>query len=131
MGQQARPPVRHCEDGSSTLHTQVRPQEAPPAKTHRKNQGSKRLRLIQQRSDTVAGSLDGRPPNVQRASQLVHEDGQGSRSPTAHIHQDARHRPSAGKSRPNSLRPSRRTIWNRALVGPESNRQTKRSPSPS
>jgi len=130
MGQQTRSPVRHCEDGSSTLHTQERPQEAPPAETHSQNQSRKRFRSIQQRSDTVAGSLDGCPPDVQRASQQIPEEGQGRRSPTLRTHEDARNHPRAGKSCPNSLRPSCRTIWKRALVGSERDRQTRGSSTP-
>jgi hypothetical protein len=33
-----------------------------------------RLRQIQQRSDQVAGTLDGRPPDVQGASQSMYEE---------------------------------------------------------
>jgi len=130
VGKQARPPVRHCEDGSSTLHTQERPQEAPPAKTHSKNESGRRLRPVQQRSDTVGGSMDGCPPNVQTASQPLHDEGQGSRSPTARTDGDARNRPRAGKGRSDSLRPSGCTIRQRIMVGPERDRQTRGSSTP-
>ena len=67
----------------------------------------------------MAGSLDGRPPDVQRASQPGHEEGQGSKSPIARTYENAHNHPSASKSCPDSLHSSRRTIWMRCLVGPE------------
>jgi len=130
VGKQARPPVQHWEDGSSTLHTQERPQEAPPAKTHSKNQGGRRLLPVQQRSDMVAGSMDGCPPNFQRASQLLHEEGQGSRRPTARTDEDARNRPRAGMGRPCSLRLCCRTIRQRIIVRHGRNRQMRGSSTP-
>jgi len=51
----------------------------------------------------MAGSLDGRPPDVQGASQLMHEEGQGSRSLHARIHDYARNHPRLSKSCPDSL----------------------------
>jgi len=74
--------------------------------------------------------MDGWPPNVQRASQLLHEEGQGSRSPTARTDEDARNRPREGKGRSDSLRPSGCTIRQQIMVGPEINRQTRGSSTP-
>jgi len=55
----------------------------------------------------------------------MHEEGQGSRSPTVRTHEDARNHSRASTSYPDSLRSSRRVIWKRALVGPERDRQTR------
>jgi hypothetical protein len=67
----------------------------------------------------MAGSLNGRPSDVQRASQPMHDQGQGSTSPTAHAHEDAQNHSRASKSRSDSLRSSCRVVWKRALVGRE------------
>jgi hypothetical protein len=130
VGQQTRSPVRYCKDGGSTLHTQVRPQEAPPAKTHSQNQGRKRLRPIQPRGDMMAGSLHGRPADIQTTSRPVNEDGQGSRSPTARTHEDARNHPRASKSCPDRLRSSHHVKLKPALVGPVRDPQTKGTSTP-
>jgi len=55
---EARPRVRHCEDGSSNLHTQKRPQDAPSAKTDSKNQNGRQLGPVQHGSNTVTGSME-------------------------------------------------------------------------
>jgi len=73
----------------------------------------------------MAGSLDGCPSDIPRASQPMNEEGQGSRSPTAHTYEDARNHSRESKSRPDSLHSSRHVIWKRALVGPERDRQTR------
>jgi len=130
VGQLARPPVRHCEDRSSTLHTQKRPQEAPPANTHSKTQCRRQLHPVQQRSDTVAGCMDGCPLDIQRASQPLHEEGQDSRRPTASTDEDAQNRSRAGKGHSNSLRRSCCTIRQHIIVGPERDRQTRVSSTP-
>ena len=67
----------------------------------------------------MTGSLDGRPPDVQTASQPMHEEGPRSRSPMARTHDDATNHPTASKSCADSLCSSRHVIWQRALVGPE------------
>jgi hypothetical protein len=95
--------------------------------SHSQNQGRKRLGPIQQRGDTVVWSRDGRPTDVQRASQSMNEKGQGSRSPTACTQEDPRNRPRAGKSVPRSLRSSGRVGCMRALVGLERDRRTRGS----
>jgi len=75
VGKQSRPPVRHYEDQRSSLNTLKRPQESPPAKNPSKNQSGRPLRPVQHRSHMVAGSVDGCPLNVQRASQPLHQGG--------------------------------------------------------
>ena len=79
----------------------------------------------------VPGNMDGCPPNIQRASHPLHEQGQGSRRSTAHADEDAWNRPREGKSRSNSLCPRGCTIWKQIMVGPERNRQTRGSSTPS
>jgi len=74
--------------------------------------------------------MDGCPPNIQRASQPLHEEGKGSRSPTARTDEDAQSRPRVGKGCSNSLRPNGRTIRQRIMVGPERDRQTRGSSTP-
>jgi len=78
----------------------------------------------------MAWSLDGCPPDVKRASQPMHEEGQGNRSPNARTHNDARNSPRVSKSCPDCLRSSRRVVWRRALVGPERDWQTRGSSTP-
>jgi len=68
---------------------------------------------------------------TEQAYDVVHEAGQGIRSPTASTCEDTRHRPRVSKSRPNLLPSSCRTSWMRALVRPDTNQQTRRSPTPS
>jgi len=76
------------------------------------------------------GNLDGRPPDVQRASQPVDKEGQGSRSPFAHTQEHTRNHLRASHRCPHSLRSSRRAIWKRGLVGPERDRQIRGSSTP-
>jgi len=78
----------------------------------------------------MAGGLDGCPPDIQRASQLVYEEGRNSRSLIARTYEDARNHPRASKSCPDSLRSSLRVIWKRAIVGPERDWQTRGSSTP-
>jgi len=125
VGQQARPPIRHCEDRSDTLHMQERSQEAPPATTHSNNLSGGRLRPVQQRSDMVAGCMDTSPPNVPRASQRMRVQGHGSRCPTVCTDEDARNHPREGKGHSNTLGQSCCTILQRIMVGPNRNCQTR------
>jgi len=104
---------------------QERPPEAPPAKTHSKKQGGRRLCPVQLQSNTVPGSMDGCPPNVQRASQPLHKEGQGSRRPTAHSDEDTLNRPGGSQSHSGSLHSSGYTRRQRIMVRPERNWQTR------
>jgi len=78
----------------------------------------------------MAGSLDGLPPEVQRAPQPMHEECPDSSSPDARTHEDARNRPRVSKSYPDRLCSIRRIVWKRALVGPERDWQTRGSSTP-
>ena len=130
MGQQTRSPVQHPKDQGSTFHTQERPQAPPPAKTHSQNHDRKRFLPIQQRGDMMAGSLDGRPPDVQRASQRMHEEGQCNRSTIARTHEDARNRPRPNTSCPDSQRSSHRAVRKHTLLEPARDHQTRGSSTP-
>src|ERR1700690_3151950 len=78
----------------------------------------------------MARRLDGRAFDVQRAPQPLHEEGQGCRSETPDAYEDVWSRTRERESRPNSLHPSRRTIWERALVGSEGSWPTRRPSTP-
>jgi len=67
VGKQTRATVRHCKNGGSTIHTQTRPQETPPAKTDSKDKGRRRFHTIQQPGDMLARCLDGHAPDAQGA----------------------------------------------------------------
>jgi len=78
----------------------------------------------------MATSLDGRPPDDQRASQPMHEGGQGSRRPIANTDEDAPNCRSASAQGPDSLCSSRRTVWQRNQVGFARDQQTRGSSTP-
>jgi len=70
----------------------------------------------------MAGCLDGRPSDVQRASQQMSEEDQGSRCSTAHTHEDARNHSRVSMSCPDSLVSSRRVKgsevwWDPRVIG--------------
>jgi len=73
----------------------------------------------------LAGRLDGRAPDVQGATQPMHKESQRSRSQTQNPYKDKQGRPWQRESRPNSLRPNGRTIWERTLVGYQRSRQAR------
>jgi len=58
----------------------------------------------------------------------MHEKTQGSRSDTPNPHNDIRSSTRKYMGRPSSLRPSGRTIWERALVGSQTSRLVRRPP---
>jgi len=60
----------------------------------------------------------------------MHEEGHGSRSYTPNSYQDIRRCSGERKGRPGGVRPSGRTLWERALVGPQRSRQVRRPPTP-
>jgi len=58
----------------------------------------------------------------------MHEECQGSRSQTPNPHKDVRGSTREGKGHPSGMRPSCRTVRERAVVGSQRTRQTRRSP---
>jgi len=76
----------------------------------------------------AAGGLDGRPPNIQEASQPMHEDRESCRRMTPVTHRPAWGRTSMSESSPGSLHPCSRAIRNRALVGSEGRQPARRPP---
>jgi hypothetical protein len=54
--------------------------------------------------------MDGNPAEIQRASQLMPEEGQYHKIPTPYVQEDACNYPKSGKSYPNCLHPSSCTI---------------------
>ena len=114
------------KNGGGTIHAQARPQKSPPAEDDSKDKSLRRVYTIQQRGDTPAGCLDGDAPDVQGAPRPMHEESQGSPSQTPNSYKDIRGCSGECESHPNCLCPSGRTIWERALLGSQRSRQTKR-----
>jgi len=112
-----RATVRYGKNGSGSVYAQTRPQEIPPANANSKDKGRERIHTVQQRGDPQARHLDGRAPDVQGAPQPMHEESQSSRSETLNPHKDIRGSTRERKGHPSSLRPSGRTVRERALVG--------------
>lgn len=71
---------------------------------------------------------EGRPRNVQGASQLMHEESYSRRSTTPVTHRDASGRTSMCESRTESLRTGRRAVRKRASVGTEGRQPARRPP---
>ena len=109
---------------------QTGPQETAPAETDSKDKIREWDHRIQHTGDTLARCPDGHTPNVSRAAQPSHEEGQGSRSRTPNPYQDIRHCSGERNGCPSVMSPSGHTIWERALVGPQRSRQPRRPPTP-
>ena len=58
----------------------------------------------------------------------MHEESQGSRSETPNPYRDIQGSTIECKGRPSTLRPSGRTIWERALVAPQRSKQARQPP---
>jgi len=80
VGKQTRATVRHRNNGGGTIHMQTRPQETPPANIDSEDKDWRRVHTVQQTGDSLARRLDGCAPDAQGASQLMHEERQGSGS---------------------------------------------------
>jgi len=78
----------------------------------------------------MPGSLDGHLPDVQKSSQPIHKEGQGSRIPIVPTHQDTWNGPRVSVSCSDSLCSSCRAVWKRARLGPIGDLPTRESSTP-
>jgi len=76
----------------------------------------------------MAGGLDGRPPNVEGASQPIHGQGGSRRNTTLVSHSNVWSCTSMCESKTKSLHPGRHAGWKHALVGSEGRLPARRPP---
>jgi len=108
----------------------MRPQETPRAKISSKDKSRKQGYMIEYTSDTLAGRVDGHTFDLQGAAQSMNEENQGSRSYTPNPYHDIRRCFWYRQAHPWCVRPSGRTIWERALVRSQRSGQARRPPTP-
>jgi len=125
VGNSTRATVWYCTPGSGTIYMQTRPKRTPHAKTNSKDMSWKWVHTIQQRGDTLAGSVNGRTSNVQGAAQPMNQETQGSRGNTQNHYQDIRHCPREYNSCPSGMSPSSCTRWEWSLVVSQRSKQTR------
>jgi hypothetical protein len=106
------------------------PQQIPLAKGDINDMSQRWGHMIQPSRNTLAGYLNERTPDIEGAAQVMNREGEGSRSQTLNHNKDILGLSRVRKSHPFGMRPSCRTILERALVGFQRSNQTRLTPTP-